>query len=263
MLTFIIPVRDQRSIADWAPVKARMAETFASVANQKHPDWELVVVATEGTDLPDLPANGRLVEAALPYAEIPRGQGKRARLEVVRLDKGKRIMLGAMAARPGSHLMFVDYDDLVSDRLAGTCARDPDANGWFMADGFLFSGGGEISLFKGRFSGVCGTSIIIHSRLLSIPERLEEAEDGYMKEWMGSHRFAKPRLAAAGTPLRKLPYPGAAYRVGHPESDSGSGGVAETLLRISEVVGGAPPDLERLIGPETDEFRREFRGPAA
>jgi hypothetical protein len=32
---------------------------------------------------------------------------------------------------------------------------------------------------------------------------------------LGSHKFAKSHFAQAGTPLSPLPFPGAAYRIGH------------------------------------------------
>src|SRR3990170_8446327 len=55
LVTFIIPVRHQDNARDWSALKANLAQTVASIANQTHGDWRGIIVANEGADLPDLP----------------------------------------------------------------------------------------------------------------------------------------------------------------------------------------------------------------
>lgn len=231
-LTFVIPVRHHKSIDDWQAVQDRLAVTVASVCAQELNNWQCAVVANEDSQLPNLPDAVSVVRVNLPYTPLPNsgpaGWTER-RNEAVRADKGQRVLAGLIATQPTGHVMVVDYDDLVSRHLSSFPAAQPSANGWFIESGYAFDDG-LFALRLSAFDESCGTSLLIHSRLLEIPAAVEEADPVKVSRWLGSHRFSKGDFAAAGTPLAPIGFPGAMYRVGYRGNTSGTPSVYRKYL---------------------------------
>jgi len=149
-------------------------------------------------------------------------------IDAVRFDKGCKYTIGLLHARKlnPTHVMFFDCDDFISDRIAGFVRQNPDANGWFVKDGYRYNAlSRKCYLMNGNFHQICGTSHIIKSSLYDIPADLPLNADQerilnslgkeYLYKIMGSHRFIADHLRQKGTPLRPLPFPGAIYHVAH------------------------------------------------
>jgi hypothetical protein len=159
--------------------------------------------------------------------------------------------------------MVVDHDDLVSNRLAELVASAPEANGWFLDDGYIFSGGKEVYHYEHMFHKLCGTSHIIRADLLKIPARVDDANSGYIRTWLGSHVFIKDDFEKQGTPLAPLPFTGAVYRMGHADTTSGSP-TLETVM--NERSRRDPTAREKLLSkmvPITPQIENEFFGATA
>ncbi len=231
LLTFVMPIRHQSTVADWPGVKTMIEQTMRSVAGQRDRRWSCVMVANEGADLPAAPTAGfQVVRVDFEPARLPSEKADRQGFyQAVRSDKGRRILAGLVEARPTGHVMVLDYDDFVSNRLAETIASDPGGNGWYVETGYVY-GGGRLLHRQRRFYDICGSSFIVRADLLRIPETFEAAEEGYIQRTLGSHKFIIPDLERAGTPLRRLPYPGAIYRVGTGVNTSGTGSVVKKAL---------------------------------
>ena len=136
------------------------------------------------------------------------------------MDKGKRVLAGLLQAKASGHVMFVDDDDLVSNRLAEFVEGTPNANGWYVGRGYVWLDGSSLFYENREFSGLCGTCHIVRADLLRIPESLEAASDTYIKRMLGSHIMIEKILESDGTSLLPLPFIGAVYRVGHSEAAS-------------------------------------------
>lgn len=232
-LTFIIPVRHHDSVDDWGSVVERMRETLSSICAQQATNWQCVVVANEETPLPQLPSGTRRISVDLPYSPLPdvREVGQLRRDEAVRDDKGKRILAGLVGVRPTGHVMVVDYDDLVSNRLASLVSSFPTSNGWFIDSGYVYDGGPLVYLFRRGFNGLCGTSLLVNASLLQIPATAEEADPEWVRRTLGSHVFLRGDLEASGTALRPTPFPAAVYRVGHRGNTSGTRSIRQVFFR--------------------------------
>jgi hypothetical protein len=175
-----------------------------------------------------------VVRTDIPAPELPEMHtDKHARREAYRMDKGTRIITALVAAQPKGHVMVVDYDDFISRRLAGLCAGRPDANGWYSESGWLYSGGSLVSAYPENFSRLCGTSIIVNSRLLRIPRTMDAVDLEYTGRVLGEHIFIRGDLEEAGTPLEPLPFPGAIYRMGHANSVSVSVSMTSKIFNTS------------------------------
>ena len=231
-LTFIVPIRHPATVPDWGAVKARIAETLASLAAQTTDNWDVVLIANHEADLPALPTRARVVRVDLPPPPPLLPDHKLEDLyEQIRTDKGRRVLLGLLATRPSGFVMTVDYDDFVSNRLAALVATHPEANGWFVSSGYLYDSSDTLLRYPEKFNEFCGTSIIVRADLLQIPATEADATDSYTRHQLGSHISIKGRLAAAGTPLQPVPFAGAVYRVGYRGSSTSTGSIRDTYFQ--------------------------------
>ena len=131
-------------------------------------------------------------------------------------DKGRKILHGLAMARAdkGSHVMFLDADDLVSNRLAGHVASNSEANGWYIDRGYRMDEPLRHMVFwRHDFYHECGSSYIIRSDLAPFPERLDDTldfSDYYVRRYV-VHAYVRDDLEKRGTPLAPLPFYGAIY----------------------------------------------------
>lgn len=229
-VVFIIPVRHHGSVEDWAIVQSYLSQTLASIAAQTSPNWNCVVVANTGASLPDMPPNCRVAEVNLPLTRMP---DRKTQLEeyydAVRHDKGLRIHAGLDHIADDTHVMVVDFDDFVHRGLVEFVDTRRDTAGWNISMGYVWSGGSWCFKQTG-FHLMCGTSHIIRKDLLGSFFTVEGQPDlPAIKRRLGSHIFVHEDLAAQGHPLQDLPFPGAVYRIGNPQSTSGSGQLAAAM----------------------------------
>jgi hypothetical protein len=62
----------------------------------------------------------------------------------------------------------------------------------------------------------------VRSSLYRLPDTFESADDEWVKATLGSHIRLADILAEKGTPLARLPFRGAVYRIANPGSHSGT-----------------------------------------
>ena len=217
VLAFVAAVMHPEFSADYARVEDLLERTLRSVCAQRDRAFRVVVVGNRAPRFA-MPAQTEFVEVDFP---LPHPRSRGWSLETG-LDKGTKVAVGILAAmrHAPDHIMVFDADDFVSDRLAGFTNQDPGANGWYVTDGYAYSDAHRIIRRISGFHDACGTSIIVNSRLYDIPDlpitaTQAELEEGFgsftVRELLGNHRETVGHFAAAGTPLRPLPFPGAVY----------------------------------------------------
>jgi hypothetical protein len=265
-VTFLIPVRHPANSSDWSRLKANLAQTVRSIAAQTNSDWRGVIIANQGSDLPELPKQFDVEWVDFPPNQLhDLGSGSREQiLDAFRMDKGRRVLKGMLRARDSRYFMIVDDDDFVSARITQHAAQHAGANGWTVDLGYVWDDGGSILYRHSALNHVCGSSLIIRSDLYRLPDTFEAASPEYIKEMLGSHRRIATLLAERGTPLDSLPFPGAIYRVGHAGSHSQTPPILrkyvlnkQTVLRPHRIVTNLA--RLRLVGSAA---RREFFGEA-
>ncbi len=227
VLTFIIPVRHQDNAKDWNNVRSNLAETIRSISAQQSKDWNAVIVANHGADLPALPDAFDVKRVDFPPNQFyERGAAAMEQyIEAVRIDKGRRILAGMLHAGKMGHVMLVDDDDFVSNKLVSFVAENRDKAGWYLPQGYGWTDGGKMLYLSPDFHTHCGTSHIVRSDLYNLPKTFNEASDAYVQQMLGSHRLIDEHLSRGGNPLAPLPFPGAIYRIGHAGNHSKSGGI--------------------------------------
>jgi len=178
-LTFIIPVRHQENCRDWPTLKAHLTDTIRSICAQDNPNWNAVIIANYGAELPDLPTGFHVKRVDfLPNPLHEQGQAdKETFYESVRFDKGRRILAGMLDAGTMGHVMVVDDDDFVSRRLTSFVAEHRTANGWYIQHGYVWGDQGKLLYLYAGFSAFCGTSHIIRADLYELPPTIEATAD--------------------------------------------------------------------------------------
>jgi len=240
-LTFAIPVRDPRGVADWGTVKRLMGVTLDSLFAQRGPRPRVVIGASAGTDLPDLPDDVVVAEVDLPYRPLPAGEGPE-RWDAILVDKGLRLAHALAASKPQGHVMVVDYDDLVSSRLSEVVAAEPQAPGWFVDAGYLWDGGRVASVLPTGFNDLCGTSLLIRADLLKVPADPSDPQHlEWIKSTLGSHKQWHDLFE-----LANLGFPGAVYRIGSGANVSGAIGQGRRVLRAAKRPGELAKHLRVL-----------------
>jgi hypothetical protein len=238
VLTFIIPLRHPENSPDWAALKRRLAQTMRSIAGQDDVRWRAIIVANEGSDLPELPGNFKLMQVRFPPNPMfEQGDNDReAFLDSCRLDKGRRVLTGILGADRGGYCMVVDDDDFVNSRLTSFAASQSGANGWYVQNGYIWGDGGKLIYEYADFWKFCGTSHIVRTALYELPASVEDADPSYLRRIFGSHVFIRGYMEARGTPLEPLPFVGAVYRIGHRGAHSKSPGLVRQVFFKREIL---------------------------
>ncbi len=266
VLTFVIPLRHPQNSPDWPALQRRLAQTVRSIAAQDDPRWRAIIVANEGAELPALPDKFHLKQVDFPPNPMfERGEhGLQAFRDSVRLDKGRRVLAGILAADKGGHVMVVDDDDFVSCRLTGFVGAHREGNGWYVQNGYIWGDGGKLIYEYPHFSQFCGTSHIVKTALYELPASVAEADPDDIRKLFGSHVFIREHLEERGAPLEPLPFVGAIYRVGHAGAHSQSPGLIKQVF-FERAILRNPLELVqrfarlRLVGAEV---RHQFWGSA-
>ncbi len=267
LVTFIIPVRHQANASDWGALKARLTQTVASIAGQSNGDWRGVIVANEGADLPDLPPRFSVESVTFPPNQLHdlHSADREQVYDAFRLDKGRRVLKGMLSARDTRFFMIVDDDDFVSANIVDHVSAHPDANGWKIDKGYLWSEGTRLVLHQNDFANFCGTSLIVRSDLYGLPATFEDADEAYIKTMLGSHVRIGKILADSGKALETLPFRGAIYRVGHSGAHSKSSNLLRTYFLNTSLMKRPHRLLRNLmrVRPLGQALREEFFGAAS
>lgn len=265
ILTFIIPVKHPENTANWKSLKLLLQDTIKSIQQQDHPAWKAVIVANEGSDIPDLPPRfevKRVDFSPNPLYTKNIQLSQEEHYQAIRLDKGRRILAGLLHAGKMGYVMIVDADDLVSRQLTSFVSNHWGENGWYLRDGYIWDDKGKFFLYKFTdFSRLCGTSHIIRADLYNIPLNFGAASDDYIRRVLGSHIFLHADLDKSGTPLAALPFIGAIYRIGNSEAYTQSQTIRKTFFHKGLL--SRPRELFRRIMHlriKSTKIKHEFFG---
>ncbi|MGD1921616.1 MAG: hypothetical protein ACFCAD_23620, partial [Pleurocapsa sp.] len=114
------------------------------------------------------------------------------------------------------HVMFVDADDCISNRIVDFVnQQDSNCNGWYCDQGYEYEEGKDtIFLRQQNFNLKCGTSYIFRFDLV-FPQWVEFEE--ITRDYQRHQMFGK-YLAEKGSPLSSLPFPASVYMTDNQEN---------------------------------------------
>ncbi|WP_341359327.1 hypothetical protein V5H98_16575 [Georgenia sp. M64] len=229
LLAFITSLRHPENSANYGRVEALLQASLGSMAGQSVQDRVAVIVGNREPSF-TLPAGARFVRVDFPPPSAVKGP--QTGREAVLLDKGTKLAVALLTAREHgpTHVMAVDADDFVSRKIAAHVARNPGVAGWYVTSGWRYSAERASVRPQPEFYRHCGTSHIVRTDLFRAPDldplrvtqaEIAEAFGSRLHHLLASHVTVVEYLAAHGSPLRPLPFPGALYAVGTGENHSG------------------------------------------
>lgn len=254
-LTFVIPVRDAEGVSDWLGAMDLLRVTIASCLAQDaggHP--RVAIGASRDDPLPEIPSG--VVVGFVDHRWAPLPDEPQERMAAIRRDKGLRVAAALRAAQPRGHVMVVDWDDLVSPRLAAWVSAHPRAHGWYGESAYVFNEGPLALRIPAGAHRLFGSTIIQRWDLARAPAPDGDVDPAWADQVYGSHVMSVGLHAQSGTPLEPLPFDVGAYRVGTGQNVSGF----DSPFRVVRAALGVP----RRRWPLLVRPRRQVRrfGPA-
>ena len=207
MLVFIVPLKSAATATSWERVSRLFSRTVASACAQTAPEFRVVVACHERPD-------GDFSHPKLEFLQIEHPPPQPSNLLDMRVDKQRKHLAAltrALEFSP-SHVMFLDSDDLVSNRLAEYVAHHADENGWYLRAGYFYcERQPRLHVERRKFSEWCGSAHIVR------PEHLDFMV-GADQRLVFDHRQLMERMKQNGTLIRPLPFKGAVYTISHGEN---------------------------------------------
>jgi hypothetical protein len=211
---FGIPLRSKAVSRSWTDVTRRFKNTLNSLLNQRHKSFRIVVA---GHDIPDL------AELSDPRVDIVRADYP-APIYVAEymVDKTrKRELIGHhLRQLGGGYLMYVDDDDLVSNKIVEFVRSNPVTHGYIINRGYEYRSGEKKLQIAPRFNRVSGTCAISRWNVGDLPEVPFQRERVLFRDVVEkSHATWEGLFDHMNRPLSHLPFPGAVW-VSHGENAS-------------------------------------------
>jgi hypothetical protein len=204
MLVFVVPLKSRRVAKSWDYVTRLFERCLRSICSQTSPDFKVIVVCHKKPAIEsDHPAvTYPTVDFPVPDANHHLSQN---------LDKYRKRAAGYLHAgrfKP-SHVMQVDADDCISNRLADFVSQNPRGRGWFFDSGYFYRDGTRrIYLKPEGFHYWCGSSFILGYDMLNLPKSADFDDSAFP---LLAPSYIKRRAEESGAPLAPLPFPGAVY----------------------------------------------------
>jgi hypothetical protein len=136
-------------------------------------------------------------------------------------DKWLKVKRGLIEVRrlAPAYVMVVDADDCVHRDLSRWATPNRSPHGWVLNTGYIWNRDSRWLLIQQRFDEYCGTSSIVRCEKADLPRSMDEPNEQFPILRFG-HTVIVQGCASLGTPLRRLPFPGAVYNVATGENDS-------------------------------------------
>jgi (2Fe-2S) ferredoxin len=209
MLAFIIPLKSAQASQDWRRTSALFERCLKSTCNQTSKSFKTIVVCNEKPSV-------KFYNENIVYVQVDFLPPKKETNKIAKglTDKGRKVLKGIIAAQEflPSHVMTVDADDCVSNRLAEFVSQNSNADGWYFKSGWKYRENDSYVYIKHRkFYTLSGTANIIHTKHLELPEQPEYNRGyGYYRFYI-DHQRVRQSMEERGVLMRPLPFPGAIY----------------------------------------------------
>lgn len=211
---FGIPLRSRAVSRSWAGVTFRFKNTLRSLLNQRHHDFRIAVACHDIPDLPELSdSRVHIIQANYPAPIY---------VAEYMVDKTrKRELIGQhLRELGGGYLMYVDDDDLVSNRVVEFVRSRPVSHGYIIKRGYEYRSKEKRLQIAPRFHRVSGTCAISHWDVNDLPLVAFQRERVLFRDVVEtSHAYWEDLFRCMKRPLSLLPFPGAVW-VMHEENVS-------------------------------------------
>ena len=210
---FGIPVKSKIVSKNWDVVKETLSRSLTSILAQEYTDIKVFLACHEIPDVPEI--KDPRVQVLQATFDVPLYKAE------FMLDKHRKREMIAVRWRGlgGGYLMYVDSDDLVSNRLAKFVMDQHTCRGFVVQNGYdLNHSTGKMNIAP-RFYKICGTNCVINWAIDELPNTLFQRQHVLFRDTITVGSAFTPSLfAKRGEPLRKIPFPAVVYVRSHGEN---------------------------------------------
>lgn len=218
MISFVIPLIAKKRSSDWENTKWLFERTLRSVCSQLDECFNVIVVCHDIPQVKFFHKNIIYEKVDYDFEETIIETGRYDYPENVMIslrDKGRKCTRGtSLAIEYGcDHVMVVDADDLVSNKLSLYCNRDKHNPGWYIDTGYTYNEKSTyLYLKRKKFHQECATSHVIRKDLIEIANNINYTSLSFadFSFWV-DHGWIVGRTMIKNQNLSALPFRGAIY----------------------------------------------------
>ncbi|TCD07716.1 hypothetical protein EZ449_14380 [Pedobacter frigidisoli] len=237
MIGFIVAFKPRQNSKDWTNDCVLLNRTLRSICNQTSNNFAVYLIYH---DLPpELYHHPNLKFIKFPYpfckienlADVYEKHLNDEKMYVNGYDQGKKILFGANEAiNDGcSHIMSVDADDLISNRIVSFVENQKSKSDvWFVSKGYIFLTNQSLLLRKpSKMYAINGSTYIIPREYIPIPNFDSNGIESF--GFFSAHNYLFYNLRERGISLRPLPF----YAIVYVAHTSNWTNIAQTFDHLS------------------------------
>ena len=211
---FGIPLISKSASRNWVHVQYLFENTLRSILAQTNPKFKVIVAGHEKPEVVEM--QDPRVEFLAFDSPPPKTSHE------MMADKGSKAFAIARHLKEagGGYLMYVDADDLVSNRIVDLVHSNP-SHGYLADKGYCLDiESGKAYTVEGLtgkpFHQICGTCSIIYFDEVDLPDgpSPEESSPCYFMKF-GGHTTLKKISSREGRPLTAFPFVASVYVLNH------------------------------------------------
>ncbi|WP_431304736.1 hypothetical protein [Sediminicoccus sp. BL-A-41-H5] len=216
LVTFCIPLLPKAVAKDWITVVSLLNDTLSSLRNQRDSRFRIFLA---GHEMPELN-----VSSDLDINFLKAGWDPKSDLSHKLRDKRlkRKLLYRALREHGGGYAMFLDADDLVSNRVVEYVLKTRHPHGYLISKGYGFDRINKKlapipGVWTGNFDAVCGSCMIFNFHENDLPKG-NDSDPAIFSNRLRRHSDWKSIAAEAGRSLMDLPFPGAVYVLNHSQN---------------------------------------------
>jgi hypothetical protein len=217
MFYFGVPLKSRKLARNWDRTLELVNNTIRSMLCQTDPNFRILLACHESPALamdPDPRMEILTVDFPRPiFRDEP----------IVDKHRKREVIAARIRELGGGVVMFVDADDLVSNRLVEYVNQNPHPHGHYVQQGYEFNAQTRAIRSCPWFYRICASCALLNLRPEDLPQRaMEETSSRFRQLAMHAHPIWPSVMASQGFPLAPLPFPAVMYvtHTGENMSDS-------------------------------------------
>lgn len=220
MIAIIIPLISKKLVRDWNSISVLLNRTLQSVIHQTSPHVKVVVV---GHEQPPLPSEIEFIPCPLPLPVLPgvTNPTHYKQIDYI-LDKTRKIVLGMQYLQKWNptYYFILDADDVLHKKTVELLLSLQHPNGYILNAGYEYFSDNQRLFYRSDIEKRCGSTTVLNSRLVNIPEHLDD-QSVWNHPWgKVSHGDMESYFEGLQLPLYRLDTPLVLYTLGHGQNAS-------------------------------------------
>lgn len=235
MLYFAIPLRSKAASKEWADVEELFNFTLASLLNQVEDEYKVIVCCH---DIPKLSKKNSERKEKVEFLQVEYPTPNSLSEQMMDKYYKKAFLMKRIREHGGGFVMFVDADDLISNKVSAFVKDNKQEYGWIVDKGYIYDHNFKRIKEQNDFHKVCGTSCILRYDIIDLPEKV--MFNGYNTREYDEFIFSSPHDMMATeyenskkVRVRTMPFRSVIYVINNGENHSKDNRTLKSSLIIN------------------------------